>query len=300
MNRNQPMILCKTFYNWQQRSRWLVVFKGTIVFCACCIPKTLATEKAAYRLGLFPYLPPVRLEKNYAPMAADFASILGRPVQFSTANGFDKFRTRLSNGDFDIALISPLDIVPVVDDAGYIPLARRSSKPASIVVLEDSALQQVVDLRGKTIGLPTDTPASIILQLTLRDEPLLANHTIHFKEFTNVLACLHQLLIKTVDACGSGSGAALRLFQKKMAVKLRVLMKTEAFPHMLFVAKPVVPLYERELLVRAILNSGKTGEDQKFPQMNVHEPEYIPYRSEDYHIIRHYRQRWEKNDKIIP
>jgi len=283
-------------------SRWILsLCAGFVLGGFTSLPLAHAQEPSAYRLGIFPYLPPTRLEKAYAPVAAAFARALDRPVRLGTASGFDKFRARLKKGEFDIALIQPMDVVPVVDEGGYIPLARRPSHPASIVVLEDSSLQQLVDLRGKTTGLPpADAPVSIVLRNMLDEQGPGGARETGFRNFTNVLACLHQLLVKAVDACGSGGGAALRVFQEKMGVRLRVLAETPPFPHMLFVAHPRLPPASVEMLTRIILNWEKTGEGRELLRMIGPGARFIPYRSVDYDVIRRSRRRWEQELQDAP
>ena len=256
--------------------------------------KLVAQDTTVYRFGVFPYMSSTRIEKKYAPVAVAFSELLKKPVKLGTASGMDKFRYRVKNGDFDIALIPPLDIVPIVDEGGYIPLARRSSKSASIVVTEDSAIKQVEDLQGKTLGLPAGTPVSIILQLLLREQGFVGGKLIHIEEFKNVQACLHKLLLKSVDACGSPSeiGIGLKAFQNKMGIKFQTIMKTRAFPHMLFVAHPRLSLTERKTLAHAILGQDETEQGQKLRPTIGKNVRYIPYKNTDYDIIRQYRKRW--------
>ena len=257
----------------------------------------MAEENTAYRFGVFPHMSPMRIENKYASVALSFSELLKRPVKLGTAKGIDRFRERVLDGAFDIALIPPLGIVSIVDEGGFIPLARRKSKPASIVVTEDSIIKQAADLQGKTLGLPEGTPVNIFLQLTLNDKGFVGDKSISFKLFNNVQACLHKLLLKTVDACGSGSGAAINMFQHKMDIKLREIMRTNAFPHMLFVAHPRLSSTERELLTQAILGEDDSAAAQKLKRRLGKNAQYIPYQSSDYDMIREYRKRWKKHVK---
>lgn len=263
---------------------WLLISSGFSKTCS-------AQEITGYRFGAFPHMSPLRIEKKYAPVALRFGDILNKPVKLGTATGMDKFRDHVKKGAYDIALISPLDIVPIVDEGGYIPLARRKSTPATLVVTEDSSIKRVEDLQGKTVGLPEETPVNIVIQLILKDQGFIGDKSIYFKSFNNVQACLHKLLLKSVDACGSGSGAGIKMFQNKMNLNFIEIMQTEAFPHMLFVAHPRLPSAEREALTQIILSQDKT---ELIFGKNAH---YIPYKSADYDIIRKYRQRWAKHAK---
>ena len=259
----------------------------------------MAQEETVYRFGAFPHMSSSHVEKKYAPVAVAFSKLLNKPVKLATASSMDKYRNRVMNGDFDIALIPPLDIEPVVDESGYIPLARRPSKPASLIVTSNSIIKKLEDLHDKTIGLPAGTPVNIILQLKLRKQGFVNEKNIHIKEFNNVQACLHKLLLKDVDACGSpsGVGIGLKMFQKKMKMEFREIMKTEAFPHMLFVAHPRLSFTERQILTNAILGQDKTEQGQGLLQAIGRKTRYVPYNKTDYDIIRQYRQSWIKDAK---
>jgi len=270
----------------------LVLLSGLLVLFGYSKILT-AQEISSYRFGVFPHMSPLRIEKKYAPVALTFGELLKTPVKLSTATEINKFRDRAMKGAFDIALIPPLDIVPIVDEGGYIPLARRKSTPASIVVTNDSSIKKIENLQGKTLGLPDGTPVNIILQLTLKDRGFVGGHAINIKLFNNVQACLHKLLLKSVDACGSASGNAINMFQNKMHVKFREIMQTEAFPHMLFVAHPRLTSAQRESLTQLILGQDAVQAPGKYTG-------YIPYKSTDYDVIRQYRKRWEKHAKNPP
>jgi len=277
----------------------LVLLSGLLVLFG--YSKTLtAQETSIYRFGVFPHMSPLRIERKYAPVALAFGTLLKKPVKLSTATKMDKFRDRVMKGTFDIALIPPLDIVPIVDEGGYIPLARRKSTPASIVVTEDSSIKKVADLQGKTLGLPDGTPVNIILQLTLNDRGFVGGNAIDFKLFNNVQACLHKLLLKSVDACGSASGTAIKMFQNKMNIKFREIMQTEAFPHMLFVAHPRLSSAERHTLTQLILGQDIIEKGQNTIQAPGKYADYTSYKSTDYDVIRQYRQRWVKHAKNTP
>ena len=277
----------------------LLMLSGLLVLF-CYSTTVTAEEKPGYRFGVFPHMSPLRIEKKYAPIAMFIGKHLNKPVKLSTATQIDKFRERVKKGDFDIALIPPLDIVAIVDKGGYIPLARRKSSSASIVVNEDSSIKKAEDLQGKTLGLPEGTPVNIIIQLTLKDRGYTGDKAINFKSFNNVQACLHKLLLKSVDACGSASGTAINMFQNKMNVKLREIMETESFPHMLFVAHPRLSSAERETITQIIIGQKNIEKDQYVIRALSKDQDYVTYKSTDYDIIRLYRQRWLKYVKNTP
>lgn len=272
------------------RIRLALFFSGLWLVCASGLQANPHAEShTVYRFGVFPYLSPTRIEQAYAPLAAAFGELLGRPLRLGTAKDPDTFRTRVLRGDFAIALVPPFAVVPLVDHGGYVPLARQPSSPARIVVLINSSLKQTDGLRGKTLGLPpTRSPASVIIRIDLDKQGLLAGTDFQARYFPSTPACLHNLLVNRVDACVTGSGAGLRSFERKMGVKLRTLYRTEPFPHMLLVTRPGLPPDESDKLRHFILSLEESVAGRDLLRHTGPDSRFVPYHSADYDAIRRY------------
>lgn len=272
------------------RLRFALLLGGLWLLCATGLQASPHAESSTvYRLGVFPYLSPTRIEQAYAPLAAAFGELLDRPLRLGTAKNLESFRARVLRGDFDIALVPPFAVVPLVDHRGYIPLARRPSNPASIVVLINSSLKRIGDLGGKTLGLPpARSPASVIIWVDLDKQGLQASKHFQTRYFPSTPACLHNLLVNRVDACATGGGAGLRSFERKMGVKLRTLYRTEPFPHMLFVTRPDFPLDEGDKLRHFILSLEESAEGRDLLRHIGPDSRFVPYHSADYDVIRRY------------
>jgi len=270
-----------------------------------CIGAPQAAEPAetppAYRFGVFPYLSPTRIEQAYAPLAAAFAELLGRPLRLGTAKDFETFHARVLRGDFDIALVPPFAVVPLVDQRGYTALARRPSNPLRIVVLINSPLTHIGDLRDKTLGLPpAHSLVNVIIRVDLDERGLWAGRDFQARHFPSTPACLHNLLVNRVDACATGGGAGLRSFERKMGVKLRTLYQTQRFPHMLFVTRPGFPLDEANKLKHFILTLQDSAEGRELLRHIGPDSRFVPYRSVDYDVIRRYREIMHRHAPILP
>ncbi len=272
------------------RIRFALFFSGLWLLCASGLQADPQAEsQMVYRFGVFPYLSPTRIEQAYAPLAAAFGELLGRPLRLGTAKDPDAFRRRVLGGDFDIALVPPFAVVPLVDQGGYVPLARQSSSPARIVVLINSSLKRTDGLRGKTLGLPpARSSASVIIRVDLDEQGLLAGTHFQARYFPSTPACLHNLLVDRVDACVTGGGAGLRSFERKMGVKLRTLYRTEPFPHMLFVTRPGFPADESDRLRHFILSLEESTEGRDLLRHIGPDSRFMPYHSVDYDVIRRY------------
>lgn len=279
---------------------WLIFCIGGLWLLCGAAPQ--ADERpAVYRFGVFPYLSPTRIEYAYAPLAAAFAERLGRPFRLGTAKDFESFRARVLRGDFDIALVPPFAVVPLVDQRGYRPLARRPSSPSRIVVLINSPLKHVADLRGKVLGLPpVRSPANAIIRVDLDERGLRVDRDLQARHFPSTPACLHNLLVNRIDACVTGGGAALRSFERKMGVKLRTLYQTRPFPHMLFVARPGFPAAEADKLKRLILSLTENEEGRELLRRIGPDSHFVSYRPADYDVIRRYREIMHRHAQAFP
>jgi len=284
------------------RLRFALLLGGFGLLCATGLQAgTQAELLPSYRFGIFPYLSPTRIEQAYAPLAAAFAELLGRPLRLGTAKDLDTFRARLLRGDFDIALVPPFAVVPLVDHRGYTPLARRPSNPARIVVLINSPLKHIGDLRDQTLGLPpARSLVNVIIRVDLDERGLWAGRDFQARHFPSTPACLHNLLVNRVDACATGGGAGLRSFERKMGVKLRTLYRTQPFPHMLFVTRPDFPADEANKLKQFILNLGEGAEGRELLRKIGPDSRFVPYRPADYDVIRRYHKTMQRHAQILP
>ncbi|HEX21830.1 MAG TPA: phosphate/phosphite/phosphonate ABC transporter substrate-binding protein [Chromatiales bacterium] len=282
---------------------WLILLLGGLwLLCATGLQAgSHAESPPAYRFGIFPYLSPTRIEQAYAPLAAAFAELLGHPLRLGTAKDLDTFRARLLRGDFDIALVPPFAVVPLVDRRGYTPLARRPSNPARIVVLINSPLKHVGDLRDQTLGLPpARSLVNVIIRVDLDERGLWAGRDFQARHFPSTPACLHNLLVNRVDACATGGGAGLRSFERKMGVKLRTLYQTQPFPHMLFITRPDFPADEANKLKQFILGLGESAEGRELLRQIGPDSRFVPYRPADYDVIRRYHKTMQRHAQILP
>ncbi len=271
------------------------------LFSGATPAKTPNDPSSVYRLGILPYLSTSRIEQAYAPLAAAFAKLLGRPVRLGTAKDVEAYHQRMLKNDFDIALVPPFAVVPLVDERGFTPLARRPSHPSRIVVLINSPLKQVNDLRHTTLGLPpAHSPVNAIIKANLSTQGLHAGQDFQTRHYPSTPACLHNLLVNRVDACASDGDAGLRTFERKMGVKMRTLYQTEAFPHMLFVTRPGFPAANSDKLQRFILDLGNTPQGRELLKQIGPGARFIPYRSTDYDVMRRYRKIMQRDAQTVP
>jgi phosphonate transport system substrate-binding protein len=217
-----------------------------------------------YVFGVAAYLPPVRMDQLYSPMASAFAEVLGRPVHFRTARTFDHYFEVQRAGGYDIALVHAMFYVAAVDEQGYFPLARMVEPfKGLVVVLEQSPARMLADLRGKTIATPPEyLPTVHLVRRLMREDGYDPASDFEFKGFRSVQSCLHQVVIGAAAACICPP-FALPDVEKALQVRFRAVAESQGIPNLTFIAHKRVPKSERKRLREAIVNWSKEPRGQK-------------------------------------
>lgn len=267
---------------------WSVV---AVLLCCGSIPVSHAAAMGSAQLpefvfGVFPYLPPRDLEQVFAPVAADFSRVLGRPVRFSSSSTYEIFAKKIDEEAFDIAFMQPFDFVRAADQHGYLPLATRSEAlKALLVTAPDSPVTRLEDLRGKRISLPPQESAvSLLVRAHLKKNGLVAGKDVTLVYHRSHVSCMQQVLINASAACGSAL-PALRYFKTRMKVEMRIIAETESIPHTLFTAHSRVPAGDRTRVLDVILNWSKTPEGKLILERGKMLP-FMPIKNEAYDVVR--------------
>jgi phosphonate transport system substrate-binding protein len=244
-----------------------------------------------YTLGVFPHLSSGQIEKLFAPLAAHLSQELGRSVRLRTKPNFTDFTAELSRQTYDVAFVQPFDYVAAHDKYGYMPLARRAGALAAIlVVLPDSPLHTLQDLKGKRVGLPPRVAAiSFLTRKALSDAGMNIEKDVTLEYFKAHDACLNQLMLHKVDVCGSAEHP-IRFYENKWNVTFRTLATTKTIPPALFMAHRRIPAKAREAIKRALLSWQKTKQGRDMLQGNG----FTLFQSTDdaeYAVMRKYVQK---------
>jgi phosphonate transport system substrate-binding protein len=217
------------------------------------------SQDSSLLFGVFPYLPPGKMEQIFAPIAARFSELTGRRIVLRSRPDYARFREQLKQQTYDIVFIQPFDYVRAAAPNGYIPLARwvsseevddRGDLRAVVVARPDSGIETLSDLRGRTVAVPNLEAAVCLLgRYALMNKHIDAN--IHAAG--NHLACLQQVQVKRAAACIT-AWPPVKLFEHKNKVKLKLLYQSEAIPSSLFAVHERVPPGERRLLEQELLS----------------------------------------------
>ena len=266
-----------------------------IVFCTfmlASLPVFAAqptVEQTPYIMGVFPFVPTATIEGIFAPLAAELSQALGRPVKLRSAPSFDKYTDELKSRIFDIAFIQPFDYASLAKSAGLLPLAARNDILNShIVVKNDSLIHELKDLKGKSMGMPPKVAAvSFLNRLALKKAGLAPDTDIKFVYLASHQACLQQLMIGYVAACGV-SPAAIRLAETQLKTTFRLIHESPEIPTPLFVAKKELPQKDRDTMLRVLTTTDLTGVKPELRTMFV-ETKEKPFRKatdSEYDVVR--------------
>ncbi len=213
--------------------------------------------------GVFPYLPPARLEQTYAPVAADLSEAIGRPVQLRTRPTFLQFRKELENETYDLVLVQPFAYVESAAPHGY-RLISRWTRPitALFVTRADSHVATISDLNNETIAAPPIRAAvSILGRQTLLNHQLIEGKNVRFIYQNSHAACLRQVLIHKAAACITAK-PPLEVFQTQSGVNFRVVASSQPIPGPAYAVHTRVPEQIRDTLQKRTIHWVKTAHGQ--------------------------------------
>lgn len=257
--------------------------------------KATETRQEAYTLGVFPYLSAARLEPIYAPVALEMSKTLERPVEFRTSTEFKRFFKKLSQQRFDFALIQPFWYPPAADQFNYLPLVRfREPLTSMIAVLEESPVQSIDDLRGKTVATPPSfVPVVHMARRALKDRNLETGVDLQFKAYKTVDSCFQQVLIGHASACVAPN-FALRKIEEKLQVKLRTVLESPSIPNLSLVAHSRIPATQREKVKSLLLSwdSGATNASSSLLK-EINTRQFVPAIDAEYDVVRSYLREIE-------
>ncbi|MEZ5932253.1 MAG: PhnD/SsuA/transferrin family substrate-binding protein [Alphaproteobacteria bacterium] len=264
------------------RRRWLQLSLACLLAPTAVAADDGATLKPAYRLGVFPYLPALTIDRLYGPLADGFSLQLDRMVKLRTKSTFENFAEAIDDESYDILFVHPFFFVDAVDHHGYLPIARLE-KPlkAVLVTMADAEPRDLGDLAGLTVGLPPKLAAvSKLIKAALMVEGMRPGLDVGIRHFRNGASCLQAVATGAVAACGVPS-FLLEEVEAFASRPLRILFEAPPVSNFAFAVHSRVPARDRELLKQVVLSLGDGGV-QGFGR-DMH---FVPIGGEDYASVR--------------
>lgn len=221
------------------RRRWLL--GGPALCAALALSRRAAGADFArpIEVGIRPSQPTAVLIAGHQPLRQHLEKTFKRSVALSTAPDFTIFQRRVLRGDFDFYLIGPGPGWQVRVDAGHqiIAVAKRMVR-VYILVARDAPIQNVGDLRGKTLATIGPLTVSAQTAATILQEHKLQPGTdvriLHQKNQFNVA----QMVVQGDVAAASFPNISFTSLPAEVRDKLRILHEDKDMPGILFMVRP--------------------------------------------------------------
>lgn len=193
----------------------------------------------AINFGITPWEKPAKLRKMFAPLIQYLSEQLGSRVRFIVSQDYTTLVNDLAGGIAQIAAFSPGAYAVAreknPDDLIYVATASKAGKDhyrGMIFTREDSAVNSIADLKGKTFGFVEKGSSSgykfpLLMFLRKNINPYKFFSKVFFLgSHPNVAEAVH---LGKVDA-GATWDAAFEVAQEKYNQQLKIIVKTPPIP----------------------------------------------------------------------
>jgi ABC-type phosphate/phosphonate transport system substrate-binding protein len=221
-------------------------------------------QENGYVFGIFPYLPPLTLDRVFAPIIASLETGLGVPVHLRSTTSFSGFVEELGQGGYDLIFAHPFFYILAADQYGYVPLVRLAT-PLKAVFLtrHDDPADSMMALKGRVLALPPELSAvSEVAQRELAAAGITPGIDIQLRHHQSKSSCLHALALGAADACALPRFVLKQLPADQMA-SLKVIYETKPIANVVIAAHPRLSEDERAKLSRTILAWPDTAEGRQ-------------------------------------
>ncbi|MEO1017670.1 MAG: phosphate/phosphite/phosphonate ABC transporter substrate-binding protein [Pseudomonadota bacterium] len=244
-----------------------------------------ASARIAYEFGIFPYLPALKLEHLFAPMAQSFSEVTNSPIQLRTKPTFEEFRDELAQNAYDIALLHPFFLIEAQQHYGYVPIGRVDGQLTGVLLgCRDSHLHGIASLRGKVLALPPRLAGVSYLTIIALDEHgLTPGVDVELRHYRTKVSCLHAVATGDADGCVIPSFMVEQLDAVKR-MNLVPIAETRGIPGLALAASTRLERPLREQLKHHILTWNNTVQGQGVLE-RVRWPRVVEAEPADYAMI---------------
>jgi phosphonate transport system substrate-binding protein len=213
-----------------------------LLSAVACTPSRLpASDQRPLIMGIFPRRNIKTTYQLFTPLAQYLSEMLQREVRLKTTRDFESFWQGIINNEYDIVHFNQYHYIVSNIHYGYRVIARNqefghSTLTGSIMVRKDSGINEIADLKGKTIlfgGGPRAMQSYIAATWLLRQGGLDAgDYTEKFavNPPNAIISTYHRL----ADAAGSGD-VVIRLDTVMRAIdvsSMKYLARTQPLAHL--------------------------------------------------------------------
>ncbi|GAB1265452.1 phosphate/phosphite/phosphonate ABC transporter substrate-binding protein [Aurantivibrio infirmus] len=202
--------------------------------------------------GMFPAIPPVRLENQFGPLVKAIDGMLSDKVVFRSKMTTEDYKLALINGEYDIAVVQPFVFVEIESFTPYKPLLRRvETSEGVIVVKRDSELTELMELKNRTIAIPSEDAVAVVLARYMFQNIGLNKDQYSFVNLNNHDSCLQAVAVNEVIACITMKRLSDRIAGSR-GFEFKALATSVEIPGMLIVTHPRIDHLRDELLEKLV------------------------------------------------
>jgi len=235
--------------------------------------------------AILPFLSPIALTKRFAPLRDYLSEKLGKEVVIVTTSSFEIFIERTANDEYDFILTAPHFTILALDSGNYeVSAVYIKMLQAQVVVRNDSKVNSVNDLAGKSIGVP---PVKAIITMAgikyMEEQGVKDQRRAHYKPYKSHNAAMLATVSGEVDAAIASNFQVMN--QIKKGQPLRIVGETRTYPGMGLLAAKRLPdkirdVYENTLITMKDSDQGKRVlEEIRYPGFRQpHNEEFEPAR----------------------
>lgn len=231
--------------------------------------------KNVFIIGIFPRRNARKTLELFTPLARELSQTLKREVRLETSKDFADFWQQVESGRYDLVHYNQFHYVKSHHDYGYQVIAQNEESAQAhirsiIVVRKDSGIQNIQDLRGKTVmfGGGKQAMMSYIAPHYLLRQNGLLEADYQSKLAKNPLNALFAMYHQQAEAACIGDAVLdLPAVKQRISVdKLHILLKTEELSHLPWAVNKRLSIKERERVQRYLLNLKNDEKGQKILQ----------------------------------
>lgn len=250
----------------KKRSILLLLLTVIILGTACSGPK----DEETLTMGFVPLVDGDKLIESVDPLSQVLTEEMGVNVEAFTATNYVGVVEGLGSGQIDFGIIPPLSYVLANNESGAEVIMTAVNEDGStgyysqILVRKDSGINEVEDLKGKTVAFvdPSSASGYAFPGAYLIDHGIDLENDIDYTYSGGHDKSIQLLINGDVDAIGTFPRAVTRHLDEFPEAKddLKVLGQTDLIPGVCVTVSPSMDEETKEKLIETLDNIGENEE----------------------------------------
>lgn len=253
--------------------------------------------KTVYTLSVQPRYTSIETSHNWTPLLARIEKDSGLSFHMRQYDSMRSFEADLMKGIPDFVYLNPYHMILAKRVQNYLPVLRDKSKfHALILVSNDSPIQNLADLNGKTIAFPEPAhfATSIYMRYLLNEKEKIEIKPTFSGRPQNAL----RAVLKGEADAASAATIMLQRELPEVTSRFRIIYTTPDLVNFPIAVNPRIPDMAQKRFLSAMLGLSRDAEGQKLlDAIQIPNPVAADYRL-DYQALE--KLRLERYTKISP